>query len=209
MGEQITPRRGMVFIELIVVVAILAILAAMLMPVYANARKKARQVRCAGSLHQIGSAIALYQADYDGGWPTAAAAPWGFAIEPYVRTDYLKLGCTMTRRGSESISHVPGYAMNSRIFFHAASDPEMQFPSKTVAFCDAPWQISLTASPDPWMAEPRPIPAPESAWVRHQGGANYLFCDQHIKWYRPHSVLPAWIHNQGQDQPTFAVNWKP
>ena len=151
MDGHLPRSRGLVLIELIIVVAILAIIAAMLMPVYANARKKARQARCAASLHQIGSALTLYQTDYDGGWPTASASPWGTAIAPYVRTDYLKLGCTMTRRGTEAISHVPGYAMNSGIYFQSARDPEIQFPSRTVSFCDAPWEIALTTSPDPWM----------------------------------------------------------
>jgi prepilin-type processing-associated H-X9-DG protein len=208
-GRANHPSQGHSLYRADVVVAIPAILAAVLMPVYANARKKARQVRCAGSLHQIGSAIALYQADHDGGWTTAAAAPWGIAIEPYVHTDYLKLGCTMARRGSEPISHVPGYAMNNRSLFHTTSNPETQFPSKTIAFCDANWQVSLTASADPWMTQARPIPAPESAWIRHPRGVNYLFCDPDIKWYPPQSVLPAWIHNQSQDPPTLAVYCKP
>lgn len=209
MDEPRARRVGMTFIDLIVVIAILGIISALLMPVYANTRKKARQAHCAGNLHQLGTAIALYQTDYDGCWPTAAASPWSDAVQPYIRADYSKLGCSMTRKGHYPVSTIPGFAINSAIYFRPSSDSAIQFPSRTVAMCDSPWEVTHTASPDPWVASPRPSPAPESAWLRHQGGANYLFCDQHIKWHRPESVLPAWDHRGGASLPTFAVDWKP
>lgn len=52
-------------IELLVVIAIVAILAALLMPVFAQAREKARQASCLSGLKQLGTAFALYAADYD------------------------------------------------------------------------------------------------------------------------------------------------
>ena len=69
-----SSRRGMAFIEVIVVVAILAIIASLMMPVYASARRRARQARCAASLHQLGTALTLYHSDYDGGWPSGGRA---------------------------------------------------------------------------------------------------------------------------------------
>ena len=52
-------------IELLVVIAIIAILAAILFPVFAQAREKARQASCASNLRQIGVAFLMYQQDYD------------------------------------------------------------------------------------------------------------------------------------------------
>jgi prepilin-type N-terminal cleavage/methylation domain-containing protein/prepilin-type processing-associated H-X9-DG protein len=52
-------------IELLVVIAIISLLAAILFPVFAQAREKARQTACASNLKQIGIAFALYTQDYD------------------------------------------------------------------------------------------------------------------------------------------------
>jgi prepilin-type N-terminal cleavage/methylation domain-containing protein/prepilin-type processing-associated H-X9-DG protein len=61
--------RGFTLIELLVVIAILAILAALLFPVFAQAREKARQTACLSNLKQIGAALMMYVQDYDGFLP--------------------------------------------------------------------------------------------------------------------------------------------
>ncbi|MCS6777936.1 MAG: DUF1559 domain-containing protein [Chloroherpetonaceae bacterium] len=52
-------------IELLVVIAIIAILAAILFPVFAQARAKARQISCLSNMNQIGKATMMYAQDYD------------------------------------------------------------------------------------------------------------------------------------------------
>jgi prepilin-type N-terminal cleavage/methylation domain-containing protein/prepilin-type processing-associated H-X9-DG protein len=59
---------GFTLIELLVVIAIIAILAAILFPVFANAREKARQTACASNLKQMGLAAMMYIQDYDDTW---------------------------------------------------------------------------------------------------------------------------------------------
>src|ERR671915_2414483 len=58
-------RAGFTLIELLVVIAIIAILAAILFPVFAQAREKARQSACLSNTKQLGSAVMMYTQDYD------------------------------------------------------------------------------------------------------------------------------------------------
>jgi prepilin-type N-terminal cleavage/methylation domain-containing protein/prepilin-type processing-associated H-X9-DG protein len=58
-------RSGFTLIELLVVIAIIAILAAILFPVFAQAREKARQISCTSNLKQLTLAILMYVQDYD------------------------------------------------------------------------------------------------------------------------------------------------
>lgn len=64
------PRRaGFTLTELLLVIAIIAILAAILLPVFAQAREKARQASCLSNLKQIGLGLMMYAQDYDETYP--------------------------------------------------------------------------------------------------------------------------------------------
>jgi prepilin-type N-terminal cleavage/methylation domain-containing protein len=86
-------RPGFTLIELLVVIAIIAILAAILFPVFAQAREKARQASCTSNLKQVGLAVFMYASDHDECLPLGAYNPdparpvtfWYDLVEPYVK----------------------------------------------------------------------------------------------------------------------------
>lgn len=69
---------GFTLIELLVVIAIIAILAAILFPVFAQAREAARKSQCASNLKQLGNGLLMYLQDYDELHPPSNALLSGY-----------------------------------------------------------------------------------------------------------------------------------
>jgi prepilin-type N-terminal cleavage/methylation domain-containing protein len=89
--DSAKTRKGFTLIELLVVIAIIAILAAILFPVFAQAREKACSISCLSNLKQIGLGVMMYVQDYDETYPfcylytTAPNANGTMTDEPYLQ----------------------------------------------------------------------------------------------------------------------------
>lgn len=78
-------RKGFTLIELLVVIAIIAILAAILFPVFAQAREQARAIACLSNCKQIGTSLHMYAQDYDEGFPMGTySGPRNWEVNPDV-----------------------------------------------------------------------------------------------------------------------------
>jgi prepilin-type N-terminal cleavage/methylation domain-containing protein/prepilin-type processing-associated H-X9-DG protein len=119
-------RRGFTLIELLVVIAIIAILAAILFPVFAQAREKARGAVCLSNTKQLGLALLMYAQDYDetncgsypshpNGWDTCPMFTWMDTLYPYTKNTGIytcpsgqRLFSDSTRDGCSPIAAVYG-----------------------------------------------------------------------------------------------------
>src|SRR6266849_5595070 len=142
--------RGFTLIELLVVIAIIAILAAILFPVFAQAREKARQATCLSNVKQIATSYFMYAQDYDERYTQnrydngANHYTWKLAILPYVK-NHAVFQCP-----SNAYNKIPGpkdilsvwvegkdgvprsYAMNGATLHDGMNDSELQTPSETI-----------------------------------------------------------------------------
>ena len=90
--STVNTRRAFTLIELLVVIAIIAILAAILFPVFAQAKVAAKTTATASSLRQIGLAATMYQNDYDDGvvmtqyYDTDTTGLWAAMLKPYTKS---------------------------------------------------------------------------------------------------------------------------
>lgn len=102
-------KRAFTLIELLVVIAIIAILAAILFPVFAQAREAARKTSCLSNLKQIGTAAMMYEQDYEENCLPAFAGTqsfgnqWPELTEPYIKN----LG---------TVNATTGYQFSGKVF---------------------------------------------------------------------------------------------
>jgi len=115
MRNQRRPR-GFTLIELLVVIAIIAILAAILFPVFAQARDKARSATCLSNMKQIGLGLMMYAQDFDEILPfnynysadRTALYWWEDVTQPYIKSQGIFVCPSASPHTSYTFARPPG-----------------------------------------------------------------------------------------------------
>jgi prepilin-type N-terminal cleavage/methylation domain-containing protein len=207
------PRRkrpGFTLIELLVVIAIIAILAAILFPVFAQAREKARSATCLSNNKQIGLAMAMYTQDYDQTYPPqrtdgmvtlAAGGKEGTyydALRPYQKNDQIWLCPSAEPNSNGKAKLTPpamAYHMNGNLITAAglaeaavaapASCMLMRESGAGIVWFEAwlrPFRGGCDAIVD-WRKPGTDKNGP------HMNGYNFLLADTHAKWFTDRASL--------------------
>jgi prepilin-type N-terminal cleavage/methylation domain-containing protein/prepilin-type processing-associated H-X9-DG protein len=120
---KVTFKKGFTLIELLVVIAIIAILAAILFPVFAQAREKARGISCLSNTKQIGLGCAMYVQDYDERFfmadyfdnPPALTDQheWPDVVQPYIKsgTQGKNAAGNFVSFGDNGVWHCPSFPL--------------------------------------------------------------------------------------------------
>ena len=129
--KRIHRPQGVTLVELLIIIAVIALLTALLFPVFARAREKARVTACASNLRQLGVALQIYQDDHDGGFPLNG---WGGGVYGYVKSTQV-YACPADPTTDGTYHNAPlfvnSYAANVNLLYtHRAVD--VFAPARTV-----------------------------------------------------------------------------
>jgi len=201
--------RGFTLIELLVVIAIIAILAAILFPVFAQAREKARAISCVSNLKNAGTAVLMYIQDYDENMPFYETAPppgataaqrnfWFVQINPYLKANKI-YSCPSLAVGGTSFEVMPnrvaGYGVNYQHVFPNYTDATVSYaafntPAGVLMMADSAFKdptLGNTGYPVlycPARIAASPLPTDNAIARRHFDGANVAFLDGHVRFMK-------------------------
>ena len=161
--EEKRYHKGFTLIELMVVIAIIAILAGLLLPALAKSKSKAIQINCLSNMKQMGVGLLLYSEDFNGQLPgnfhhnSNPDFTWTDALSPYLgEVDSIRLCGADPRKKEKHDLNGTSYIMNDHLITplfnpfgemveSAVRLDQLKDPSATVLFFEASDQLAVSA----------------------------------------------------------------
>lgn len=262
-------RAGFTLIEILIVIAIISLLAAILFPVFSRARENARRASCQSNLKQLALSIHMYNADNDQRFPIGArydstevpghqsgtpnyGLGWASTVYPYVKT-IASFHCPDDTTKARLPNVANSYAINLNIAagpkYLGEGTPESLFSdeARTILLSEVRINVvditlgrdlvsattngMMVSSATTYQGEARcdmgylgaglnAITLADGSGTcvlfgagnsgpfgRHLDGANYAFCDGHVKWLFGRTVSPGYFAtNPGDPEGTSSRN---
>jgi prepilin-type N-terminal cleavage/methylation domain-containing protein/prepilin-type processing-associated H-X9-DG protein len=200
--QTISPAMAFTLIELLVVIAIIAILAAILFPVFAQAREKARGISCLSNCKQIGLGIQMYAQDYDETFVPASVGftPFNVLIEPYIKNQQVWT-CPSAVTTITGVSRSIGMSATvARPVTAVLRMPAIEFPASLIAMGDSQpltWTSTFASNVNGFQAcssatreaTGQAQGSTHAHFQRHTLGANFVFADSHAKWMKARTTI--------------------
>lgn len=206
-------RRGFVWWRGLLALIFVALIAAILFPVFVRDSTPGRIPSCQSNLRQISLGVVQYAQDYDEDYPpvilndtagTNSPYGWADALHPYLKSAGI-LQCSL--EGNVPTAPDPMQRGYTDYWFNrnlAERNPQSFTDARySIAFGDGndghdetTARYSLSQFPEAWRNNQN------SPAYRHREGANYAFADGHAKWLKPENVTNTVTNGQ----PTFRVD---
>ena len=208
---RLADAKGFTLIEMLVVIAIIALLAAILFPVFGRARANARRSSCQSNMKQISLGVLQYVQDYDERFPKTGGSTngiaancggpdilsWASKTQPYIKSTQVFVCPEDTRK----IANMCSYGNNQLIGVLAPTDAGI-----AVSTIAAPSHALLWYE-DGYLPAYNTIGC-NNYWdrfafsmiQRHLEGSNIAFVDGHVKWY---------VVSLNSSQTQKSITWQP